>query len=338
VSAARQVLFDERTGVNRSAKDKDSSAYELQKALPAEIPADPAAALLEASTERDDLFRKLAQRRSEAEVAHQRAVEAGTASYEQTAERIGGAFKTTAAKIRAELERKIVALREETEKVIAAEKAVAEEAITKADDAVSQIQSEADQARREALALVDALQPDLQEKERRVAELATLSRNVAQLQEQQRLADKFAKEAADLKVLSERQTKAIEAVDAFKAGLLKDLPIDGLELRGREIFIRGIPWDQVNTAARVKVAVTVARLRAKAQLPLLFLDGAEALDAEHFKLLEDELRAAGIQAIVARVEEGPLTIETKEATGARPADVLPMPQASGRRRRSVLAE
>jgi recombinational DNA repair ATPase RecF len=341
LSFARTTLFDERTGVNRSQKDKASSAYELQKALPAEMPADPDAALQQAAAARDELFRKLAAKRAAAEVAEKRSLDEATAAYEAVADRVAGEFKTAAAKLRGELERKIAALKAETEAAIAAERRKGEDALAAADEAHAKVQETAAEARREAFAIADALQPDLQAAERRVAELAAQSKNVAQLQESKRLADKFEKEAEGLKEVSDRLTAAIVTVGAFKRQLVKDLPIEGLEIHGKQILVNGVPFDQMNTAARIKLSVQVATLRAKKQvLPVIFIDGAEALDREQYNLLVKELEASGCQAFIARVEEGDLAIDARDgAEHPSATKVVPMPQtAAGRRGRRVLAE
>jgi hypothetical protein len=43
-------------------------------------------------------------------------------------------------------------------------------------------------------------------------------------------------------------------------------------------------------------------------VPLLLVDGLEALDAEHFDAMVAELKRHDVQALVTRVTEGPLAV------------------------------
>lgn len=336
LARAREVLFDERTGVNRSQRDKESSAYELQKALPAEMPDDPAAALKEAQAGRDALFTKLSDRRAAAETAEQQAQAAAQAVYDEATALIGGVFKTTAAKLRHQLDLDIAELRKKADDAIAAEKAEGEKALGAAEDTLVTAIAAAAEARRTAFALVEDLQPQLQTAEQRVAELIAQSKNVASFQRTKELADQHQQESDSLKAVAQKLTEAIDAVDVFKAQLLKDLPIAGLEIRGKEIFVGGIPFDQINTAGRIHIAVTVAALRAKTQaLPCVFVDGAEALDKEQYQTLEAELLASGVQAFIARVEDTPLAVASQDGP---PQKVTRMPARPARRGSANLVE
>jgi hypothetical protein len=339
LAAAREELFNERTGINRTQKDKASYAYEANKALPAEMPADPVAALQEAAHARDALFRKLSDKRAAAETAEEQARTASTAEYEKVTARVEGEFKAAAAKLRTELARKIAILTAETETAIQAERTKGEEILKEADQVLERADAAATAARQKAFAEVEATQPELQDAERRVAELNALSKNVAKLQEQKRLADKFEGESEDLKLVSQRLTKALETVEVFKTQLLAGLPIEGLEIRGKEIYVNGIHFDSLNTAARYRIAVKVAVLRAEAQaLKVLFIDGAEALDKEHFDILEEELVASGVQAFLAKVEEGPLSIETRNGPPAKVTKMPPPTSGTSKRRQTALTE
>jgi len=345
LSFARTTLFDERTGVNRSQKDKAKAAHELSMNIPAEFPEDPADELRKAAQARDAVFQRLADKRAAAENAEAQALAAARAEYEQVQTHVEGEFKAGAAKIRkdlaerlAELEGRIAILKAEAETAVQAIRTKGQEELDVADRALEGAEATATAARKTALNEVEAMRPDLQAAERKVAELAALSKNVAQLQESKRLADKFEKESDDLKAVSERLTKALEAVEGVKAQLLASLPIEGLEFRGKEIFIGGVPFEHVNTAAKIRLAVKVAVLRANTRtLPLIWVDGAEALDPVQFKLLEDELCASGVQAVIAKVGPEPLSIETREGA---PQKVTKMPPASGtsKRRQTALTE
>lgn len=347
---AREVLFDERTGVNRSQKDKASSAYELQKALPAEMPEDPADEQRKVAQARDELFQDLAQKKADAEAAESKAKAAASAVYEETAARINGDFKTAAAKLRgaagarieelkAELERAIAAVKETAEAAVNEERRKGELELAAADQALGKAEEEAAELRKQAFAIVEALRPELQALDERAGKLAAQSQEVARLQKTKEMADRFAREAESFTAVADELTKAITAVDMHKRELVQGLPIEGLEIQGKQILVNGIPFDQLNTAKRIQIAVKVATLRARTQvLPVVFVDGAEALDADQYAVLISELEKAGVQAFVAKVEDGDLAIAAREGKvpEASAAKVVAIPPA--KKRRSVLVE
>jgi chromosome segregation ATPase len=110
-------------------------------------------------------------------------------------------------------------------------------------------------------------------------------------------------EVGELEGDAKRMTKAIDDLDAYKAELLASLPIPGLEVRDGDVFFEGVPFDRVNEAKRVSIAVDVAKLRIK-EVPLVFVDGIEALDSKTFKEFCTAAAAAGLQMIVSKVTDG----------------------------------
>ena len=122
--------------------------------------------------------------------------------------------------------------------------------------------------------------------------------------------EKFDRAAQDLDVESERLSSALEVLDEYRRRLAEDLPIPGLTISGKEIRVNGVLFEQLNAGQRVEIAVKVATLRARGRrLPIVFVDGAEQLDAEHFEALVAELKASGVQAFIGRVADHPLTVE-----------------------------
>ncbi len=117
-------------------------------------------------------------------------------------------------------------------------------------------------------------------------------------------AAQFDLEAQRLALESTRLTKAVDALDRYRRQMAENLPISGLEIEDKTIRVNGIPFEQLNTAQRVAIAVKVATLRAKVQrLPVVFVDGAEALDSEHFDALVAALKAENVQAFLGRVTD-----------------------------------
>ena len=100
--------------------------------------------------------------------------------------------------------------------------------------------------------------------------------------------------------------------DALKSELLSGLPVPGLEIRDGQIYVDGLPFDRVNEARRIRIAVDIAKLRA-GRLGLLLVDGMERLDETSFREFVAAVRDSGLQAIVCRVDETDLVIKEEAA-------------------------
>lgn len=106
-------------------------------------------------------------------------------------------------------------------------------------------------------------------------------------------------------------TEGLGQLETLKGELLKTLPIKGYEVRDGQDYKDGIPFERVNKAKQVAVALQVAKLLAK-DLRLVCVDNLECLDADTFAAFEKAaLSNEDFQFVVTRVTEGPLTIETQ---------------------------
>lgn len=115
---------------------------------------------------------------------------------------------------------------------------------------------------------------------------------------------KYSKEANR----SSRLSFAMEAIDELKKRKLEELPVSGLEVRGDQVLIDGVPFEHVNTARRVEVAFQICALRV-GKLPFLVIDNSECLDTETWVALQEAAKGSGFQVVAARVGTGPLSIE-----------------------------
>lgn len=109
---------------------------------------------------------------------------------------------------------------------------------------------------------------------------------------------------------SEKLTASLETIDGIKDALLHELPA-GLEVRDKIIYKDGIVFDRLNTAQKIALAIELMKYRVKARntMPLILLDGAEALDTESLAILEKGMIDAGLLPIITMVEDCPFTIE-----------------------------
>ena len=323
----RGGVFSTRTGVNRDEKSAAASADQLRRNTPAIIPDDPggeAQGRLEAAA--IALAREITSEDEKAGAAEETATAAARHTFQTAEAVINGDFKRDAAKLRAEQEQQAAARRAEAERWIAERAAKVEAEIerlrvageerldtaTAVRDATVRTASE---LRAEARARLAARQGDLTSKREELATLRERRESSAKARALDEQAKQFDAEAVRLVEESKRLTAAIDQLDAFRRQLAKDLPIPGLEIEGKQIRVDGVPFEQLNTAQRVDIAVQVATLRAKgSRLPVIFVDGAEALDSENFEHLVARLKAEGVQAFLGRVTDEPFAVTTEGAT------------------------
>lgn len=126
------------------------------------------------------------------------------------------------------------------------------------------------------------------------------------------LIETMTKELEDLKEDADRQTKAIDDIDAYKIELLSSLPIPGLEIVDGELVRDGVHFDRLNTAQQVDIAVEIAKLRA-GDLKVCCVDGIELLDSATFDEFRDRAIASGLQLFVTRVSDEEFQVKTNTA-------------------------
>lgn len=293
ISRVRKVVYDERTGVNRIAKEKATSVQELRRSLP-----DGGGAPI--TQEAVDAAQRAAK---DAEVELAKATGEVDSERHEKLSVIEGKFLAIVDEAKATRDRAIEAAR------LAFEEAQAEAMRDRAKQGEAARQ-DAESAKENLLL---AARPEIN---RANAELATM-RERLQHQEREENTRRMLRAAEIARDNGEREsaelTAAIEGLDRLKLDLMKRVPIAGLEIEDGEVHLNGIPWARINEAERIKLAVRVATLR-KGDLPFLPIDGLEALTPDNFELFCKELlEIPDIQPIVTRATPGPLKITTREA-------------------------
>lgn len=328
VELIREAVFRTRTGVNRDLDGKKKAADQVRRNTPAVIPDDPRAAIETLQARVVDLTAELARATLAATEAERRTLGEALATHDLEAEKVKAAFTDAARSKRAAHEARAAELRAALERQIADEKAAVEAEIDQlrtADEArldeldarLGAARKAAEEVREAAEADLAALRNTLAANREQLATLRAQAETAAQARALVEQADQFDREAAELQAESDRLTAALEANEAYARRMAKDLPIDGLSIEGKTIRVHGVPYEQLNTQQKVDIAVDVAVLRAKgARLPVVFVDGAEALDSEHFGLLVERLKRSGVQAFVGRVEDTELQVVADEAVAA----------------------
>jgi DNA repair exonuclease SbcCD ATPase subunit len=108
--------------------------------------------------------------------------------------------------------------------------------------------------------------------------------------------------------INEEQNAILDWIAQHKIDLLKSLPIPGLEVRDNQVYFENTPFDRLNEATKVDIAIDIAKLRA-GELKLICVDGLERLDPETFEVFAKKAVDADMQLIVTRVEHDQAELE-----------------------------
>lgn len=111
----------------------------------------------------------------------------------------------------------------------------------------------------------------------------------------------------ELENLNEKATNLnanMDKIKALKLSKLNNLPIKGLEVIEKNIFVDGIPFDRLNTAKQISIAVEVSKLRA-GDLGIVCLDGIERFDDNTFAEFKRQMTESNLQAFVTKVDNSP---------------------------------
>jgi DNA repair exonuclease SbcCD ATPase subunit len=286
LEAVRKALFDERTAVNRTARDKRATAAQLRETLPPVAAGAPDAAGLRAQ--------KAAQ-----EAALARAEKAAAAKRDEALEAIRGNAQGEIDAVRADAAERIREIEREREAAIARIKERAE--------------NQADEARGGAAAEVKTeeakIRPELERLAAEIAAAEAAEKEHARAEKTREILAAAERDAAAAELEAKLHTDALERIDALKASLLEKLPIKGLEIREGAVYVDGLPFERVNSARQIEVAFQVAKLRA-GKVGLIVADGLERFDEETYRTFEAAAASAGLQFVVGRVGKGELSVRT----------------------------
>ena len=279
IEAVRKQVYDDRTGTNRAVKEKDATINQLRLAMP-DAPAGVTG--------------------SEDELQHQvqAALEAKVNELERVSTKLAG--------IQADSQAKIDAIKTDTQARIEAILAEAQSAIEAERAKLADIESKAGMQRERTIAKYNDTVAPIQQA------LAAIRANRGAAAKREQALETVSQMEAELKELqedAERQTKALDEIDAYKVALLASLPIPGLEVIDGELFRDGVPFDRLNTAQQVDIAVEIAKLRA-GELAIACVDGLELLSSKTYEAFRERAIASDLQLFITRVSDGGFSIKT----------------------------
>lgn len=338
----RRNIFERRTSINRDEKSARSSADETRRDIPANIPEDE-----DAYSKQDELYAlrdRISTIRTEAHNnlrnSKNKAVDFTTvmgkklnSEAEQYASECNieffnsrSAIDTAIATIRAEAERRISEIRAEAEQKVSERMSIVSDLKSEMDSKIKAQKDQHETLLEEARATRKNLESkadsdfiaandEANELQYKAEELAT---EIATIREQQKTAialralkaqaDKQEAKAESLKGQSDAFTDALKCLDNYRASLVDELPIKGIDITDNKFTVDGVPWEHVNTAKQYDVAMQVACLRLTDKFRPVFCDGIEALDPENFNTFET-LKKYDAQAMLAKVTGDSLKVE-----------------------------
>jgi hypothetical protein len=144
----------------------------------------------------------------------------------------------------------------------------------------------------------------------KMAEAQTMLAQVEKAESARKMVLSLEAEAGELEKHSKRLSEALDKLMALKSSLLEKTPIRGMEIREGDIYVEGIPFDKVNEARRIQIALEVARIRA-GELPLVLVDDAEHFDSINMEKFRKAAAKAGLQIVAAKVCDSDLTVKAE---------------------------
>lgn len=318
LEAVREALYDERTGVNRTAKDKRVTAGQLRETLPPDG-ATAGADLAELRAVRAELAEQLSVAEKDAAAKRKTTEKDAATAREKAVEAIKANAQAELDAIREDAQERIRAIERERDSALERVKERArEQAEAKAAEERA-VCAEAERQEREVLESVRAmLGGAIAEQDTIVALAEAAEKEHARAEKTREILAAAERDADKAEADSKALTEALERIDALKASLLEKLPIKGLEIREGAVFVDGLPFERVNSARQIEVAFQVAKLRA-GKVGLIVADGLERFDEETYRTFEAAAASAGLQFVVGRVGRGELAVRTLPETEGKAA-------------------
>jgi len=148
--------------------------------------------------------------------------------------------------------------------------------------------------------LNDKFNQSLVERQELKANLQSKLDNYSQYESMKTIVNQNKKQLESLKNNSENLSNDLVKLEKYKTSLLKELPIKGLEVRDSEIYFDNVPFDRLNTASKIDIAIEIAKIRV-GDLKLICVDGLEVFDAETLTAFKVKSEESNLQMFVTRV-------------------------------------
>jgi len=312
IEYVRQTVFDDRAGTNRAIHEKEHTIIQLRQAMP-----DAPNGVIGGETELEEQLKQIdAKKDAGLTTVHETlskftndvnaAIAAETTRHDENIQHYTDDIDAAIAALQAQLDAK----REEKSRGLEGLRKAKTEAIAAMQARIANVTEKANAKRQE---IKDAHQASRTPVETQLAVLRTNRDMAARRAQTLEIIKTHEGELEGLKADSNRQTLAIEAIDAYKSEVLNNLPIPGVEVKNGKIYRNEVPFDRINMADRVKIAVEIAKLRA-GELGVICVDGIEALDTATLTEFHNQAVQTDLQFFVSRVSDKPFEISVDNPT------------------------
>lgn len=311
VPEVRRAVYDERTGLNRAAREKRATADQVSSTLPPrehlELDWDQETRAAEAAVKAVNAERLQAREAARSEAA--RAIE------DHDLQTTCGAADLAAegANRLADLDERVRAIEAALQEARAARAQAAAEGQRSLDHYRAKRAEERAALKlageQRGAAAFDARAAAALEAEAHRAGTIERAKHAAAARKQAEYVTGLRRDVEGLEARSERLTAALAALDQLEQRLLADLPIRGLAVQAGEVTLDGVPFPRLSGAQQVELAFAVAA-RVSGRLRLVLADGLERLDTERFAAFCAAVERLGFQALVTRVSDEALTVRT----------------------------
>ena len=280
IDQATKEIFTERTGVNRDLKTAKTTYEQLSATLPDVIPTtDEIESEIEDNTEKMESIKSSARK-------------VGRVVRQQYSEQINlkdGEIAEIDITID-ELLLQVSELKDAKSELQAELRGLSSERDAKAEAAV-----EAE------LGKAEDLQTRNQQLSKELSELGIYKNTQNQVNE-------WRSKVREYQLQADAHTSSLEKLQAYKLELCSNLPVEGLEIKDGVLYSNGVAFETLNTAARVTLAIELAKLSA-GDLGLVLVDNSESLDSDAYAEFCKQASKSDLQFIVTRVADVPLTIK-----------------------------
>jgi DNA repair exonuclease SbcCD ATPase subunit len=160
------------------------------------------------------------------------------------------------------------------------------------------------------------LRPIVPLKQQAEKDIASIKAEMATIDEHNKEANRVANHNERYKALQDSRnkehgesyalTQKLEEIKREKAILLEtaDYPVDGMHIEGNNIYVNDVPFHDVNTAERIKIATHVA-IAQNPQLKMIVIRNGSMLDDKSMSIIEQVAEEKGYQIIVEKVSSKP---------------------------------
>ena len=282
LAAAEKMFYDDRTEVNRTLKQKQAAVQQLATSLPKAPPEGDWPAQV-----------KQCQRQV-------KALEEESWGRKQQAERQASEEMIV---LNRNMEAQIAELRRGTQEQMHELERTLADGIQSIRQVAGEMAGEKQDALKVTLnAIEEQVAPQHQEWIQKAEHARTMADQYIASESARTL---LAQYEADGKALAEEAqglTQGLLGLRTLRASLTANLPIPGVTVGEQELEVDGIPMSRVEASRKVTLAVELAMLGA-GELPLIIVDGIEALDHHTLDLFKATISKYEAQVLAARVED-----------------------------------